>query len=195
MSTAVSQFRFDGATLVIVMGVSGCGKSTIGAGLAKLQGVPYLDADDFHPEANVDKMSKGIPLTDEDRWPWLQRLGDIIKDYANKNGGVVIACSALRRIYRQKLSQAAGLPVLFAHLDGDRDLLFSRMKARKDHYMPASLLESQIQTLEKPGSDEPAVSLSIDQSIAEIIGQLNQIVDEKKQDPMPIKQQAMASKR
>lgn len=169
MSTVASQFPFKDRPIVVVMGVSGCGKSTIGAELARRQIVPFMDADDYHPAANVEKMSAGIALTDEDRWPWLARLGEVMREKAGETGGVVCACSALRRVYREVLSEKIGLPVLYVLLDGDRDLLWERMSARKDHYMPPSLLDSQLATLERPADDEPAIVISIDQSVGDIV--------------------------
>ena len=169
MSTVASQFRFEDKPIVIVMGVSGCGKSTIGAELARRRDIPFMDADDYHPTANVEKMSKGIPLTDDDRWPWLTRLAETMKEKAQSTGGVVCGCSALRRVYRTHLRDGIGLPMVFVLLDGSREVLFDRMSARKDHYMPASLLDSQLATLERPEPDEPAFAISIDQPVEEIV--------------------------
>jgi len=128
MWTAVSRVRFDRRPVVVVMGVSGCGKSTVGAALAERQGLPFLDGDDFHPDANVGKMSRGIPLTDEDRWPWLATLGAAMRSNADKAGGVVATCSALKRAYRTKLTEAIGLPTVFVLLDGSRDTLLARRR-------------------------------------------------------------------
>jgi len=157
------------------MGVSGCGKSTVGADLARRQGLPFLEADGFHPLANVEKMSRGIPLNDEDRWPWLAVLGAAMRENAVESGGVIASCSALKRAYRSCLSQHVGLPMLFALLDGDRETLFARMSARKDHYMPASLLDSQLADLERPAPDEPAVSISFERGVDDIVGELEAI--------------------
>lgn len=169
MSTVASQFPFENRPIVVVMGVSGCGKSTIGAELARRQILPFMDADDYHPPSNVEKMSAGIALTDEDRWPWLTRLGEVMAEKAGEAGGVVCACSALKRVYRDRLAGTIGLPVLFILLDGTRDLLWERMSARKDHYMPPSLLDSQLATLERPAEDEPALTISIDHPIDVIV--------------------------
>ena len=130
--------------IVIVMGVSGCGKSTVGALLAKRLGVEFLDADEFHPQQNVAKMAAGTPLADEDRWPWLERLNAELK----KRKDVVLACSALKESYRKVL--AKDVECRFVHLRGPIELIRARMQARSHRYMPASLLESQFVTLESP---------------------------------------------
>jgi gluconokinase len=144
---------------IVVMGVAGSGKTSIGVALAKRLGVPFRDADEFHPKANIDKMSAGIPLTDADRWPWLDAIGDAL---AGSGGRLIVACSALRRIYRERLARAAGRPVIFVWLDGTKETIGARMKHRKHHFMPASLLDSQFATLERPGPDELAVRVSIE---------------------------------
>lgn len=172
MSTAALQFHFKQRPIVVVMGVTGSGKSTIGAALALHESLPFLDADDYHPKANVDKMSAGIPLTDKDRWPWLSILGEAMRTEADQRGGVVTACSALKRAYRTHLSNAVGLPLLYVLLDGSRQTLFRRLSARKDHYMPVSLLDSQIETLERPAPDEPAIILSVEQDVDDIVSQI-----------------------
>ena len=145
------------APRVVVMGVSGCGKSTVGELLAQQLGVPFVDGDGLHPAANVAKMSAGIPLTDEDRWPWLEAVGAAI---AAEPGGAVMACSALRRVYRDVIRRAAPGTV-FVHLHGSRELLAARMAARPGHFMPPSLLDSQLATLEPLGPDEDGVVLDI----------------------------------
>jgi gluconokinase len=134
--------------------------------------LPFLDGDDFHPQANVDKMSRGIPLTDDDRWPWLSILGSAMRKAAETRGGVIATCSALKRIYRTRLSDAVGLPLLYVLLDGSRETLLKRMQARKDHYMPSSLLDSQLAILERPGPDEPAMILSIESAADTIVDEL-----------------------
>ncbi|MDT3398589.1 gluconokinase [Streptomyces sp. B1866] len=143
------------------MGVSGTGKSTVGALLAEDLGVPYADADDFHPPANIAKMSAGTPLEDADRWPWLDAIGAWARDHSRpgRPGGVV-SCSALRRAYRDRL-RAAAPGLCFLHLTGERELIAGRMAARKGHFMTARLLDSQLATLEPLQPDEPGTALDI----------------------------------
>ncbi len=140
---------------VVVMGVSGSGKSTVGTALAQRLDVPFLDADDLHPASNVAAMAAGIPLTDEDRWPWLDAVGWHAGHLAEPAGGVVVACSALRRAYRDVLRLAGASH--FVLLVGDRRLLEERMTDRTGHFAGADLLDSQIVTLETPGDDEQDV--------------------------------------
>ncbi len=169
MSMAELPFHFNNDPVVIVMGVCGCGKSTIATALAARLKLPVLEGDDFHPQANVDKMSNAIPLNDDDRWPWLDSLGDAIKTNSALHGGVITSCSALKRVYRERLSKAANIPLLFVLLDGDRATLLERMQSREDHYMPTSLLDSQLDILEMPDADEPAITVSINSSIDKIV--------------------------
>jgi gluconokinase len=147
---------------VIVMGVSGSGKSTLGGLLADALDCRFLEGDSFHDAAAVEKMRGGIPLTDEDRWPWLDRLGKAMADAVASDGRVVSACSALRRVYRERLCAAIGVPTRFVLLDNSRDAILQRLSARTGHYMPVSLLDSQLGTLERPGPDEPALTLLTD---------------------------------
>jgi gluconokinase len=152
---------------IVIMGVSGCGKSTVGAALAKALTIPYRDGDDLHPAANVEKMRAGIPLTDDDRWPWLDHVAATLRDAAP----VIIGCSALRRAYRDRIRAGAGGPVQFVHLTGSRAVIAARMAARKGHYMPPTLLDSQFATLEPPGPDE-AIRMDVDQSLTRLISQI-----------------------
>lgn len=151
--------------LVVVMGISGVGKSAIGHELADRFDIEYADGDDFHPESNIAKMSAGTPLTDEDRWPWLADIGAWLSEH-DASGGV-ISCSALRRVYRDILVDAAPR-TYFLHLTGDHDLIKSRMEHR-EHFMPASLLKSQEQTLEPLQDDENGWAFDITPSPAEIV--------------------------
>jgi gluconokinase len=137
--------------LVVVMGIAGVGKSAVGHELADRFAVEYADGDDFHPAANIAKMSAGTPLTDEDRWPWLDRIAGWIQDHTAAGIPGIVTCSALKRIYRDRLS---GPNVVFVHLIGSHDLIAQRLAARKGHYMPPSLLASQFATLEEPCADE-----------------------------------------
>jgi gluconokinase len=145
---------------IIIMGVSGSGKSTLGAVLAQALGCPFLDGDDFHDTAAIAKMSAGEPLTDEDRWPWLDRLGRAIGDALASDARAVAACSALRRSYRDRLRGAIPSATRFVLLDASRDELQRRLDHRAGHYMPSSLLASQLATLERPGPDEAATALA-----------------------------------
>jgi len=147
---------------IIVMGVSGCGKSTLGALLAEALDCPFLEGDSFHSAHAVQKMRSGQPLSDEDRWPWLERLGHATATAMWTDGAAVAACSALRRCYRDQLRRAIGGPVRFVLLDNDRDALMDRVSSRPGHYMPASLLDSQLATLEWPGEDEEVIVLRTD---------------------------------
>lgn len=145
---------------VVVMGVCGCGKTTVGHLLAQHLGVPYIEGDELHPPRNVELMAAGTPLTDEDRAGWLEAVG---AELARRPGGAVASCSALRRSYRDRLSRAVpGLS--FVHLHGSRALLAQRLAQRKGHYMPASLLDSQLQTLELPAADEHVLLLDIEET-------------------------------
>lgn len=138
--------------MVIVMGVCGCGKSTVGRALARELAVDFLDADDFHPRANVAKMANGIALTDEDRWPWLDAIAAAMRERAAQGRGAVIACSALKESYRDRLRRgdaAGGLRIVY--LKGDAATIAPRLASRSGHYMPASLLASQFAALEEPG--------------------------------------------
>ncbi len=145
------------SALVLVMGVSGAGKSTIGRLLATRLGVPFADADDFHPAANVAKMRRGEALTDVDRLPWLDAIGDWLDA---RTGGGVVTCSALKRIYRARLLGPRPA-VRLLHLVGDPALIGARQAARPDHFMPASLMASQFATLEAPGPEEGVITLSV----------------------------------
>lgn len=144
---------------IVVMGVSGSGKTTVATSLAERMGRPFAEADEFHPQANVEKMAAGIPLTDDDRWPWLRTVRDWMSEQAAAGRRGVITCSALRRVYRDVLREAHG-GVVFVQLDADPAVLLERMKRRKGHYMPPELLRSQLDTLEPLGGDENGVVVS-----------------------------------
>ncbi|MGI9365235.1 MAG: gluconokinase [Rhizobiaceae bacterium] len=151
------------------MGVAGCGKTTIGEALANAISGKFLDGDAYHPPRNIEKMSSGVPLTDEDRWPWLATFG---QEISKRKGYVVGGCSALKRVYREHITRAAGEPVLFVYLDGSRELIAGRMGKREGHFMPTSLLDSQFETLEVPSRDENAIHVDIDTSTEEIVSRI-----------------------
>ena len=149
-----------GALAIVVMGVSGCGKSTVGTRLAQQIGATFLDADDFHPPANVERMRAGIALTDAERGPWLDALAARLAAAGAAGEAVVLACSALKRSYRDALRR--GSPALtLVHLTGSPALLAERITARPGHYMPPTLLPSQLATLETPQADERAITLDV----------------------------------
>ncbi|WP_329341014.1 gluconokinase [Streptomyces sp. NBC_00663] len=151
--------------VVVVMGVAGTGKTTIGPLLAARLGVPYAEGDDFHPPANIAKMTAGTPLTDDDRWPWLDAIGNWAHGRAGLGG--VVSCSALKRSYRDRLRVAApGL--VFVHLAGDRALIEDRMSHRQGHFMPTALLDSQFATLQPLEGDETGVAVDVTGSPEEI---------------------------
>ena len=168
MSTAVSRPLSKGSDHVgplVVMGVSGCGKTSVGKMLASGLGYRFIEGDSRHPAANVEKMQGGIPLCDDDRWPWLETLGaELAADEAT-----VISCSALKRSYRDLLRERAGQPITFVFLQGTRTMLASRLTGRKGHYMPLSLLDSQLATLELPAGELDVVTVEIDQPLERIV--------------------------
>lgn len=151
------------ASVIVVMGVSGCGKSTVGALLAERLGWPFAEADAFHSAANVAKMRAGIPLADDDRWPWLDAMADWIEARRGEGRSCVVTCSALKRAYRDRLRRGRD-DLRFVHLAGGYDLIAERMRARRHEYMPLALLESQFATLEAPGTDEHALTLPVDEA-------------------------------
>jgi gluconokinase len=153
---------------LVVMGVSGSGKSTIADALARELGWRYEDGDKFHPASNVAKMRAGDPLTDEDRWPWLRAIADEIDRSCKRGERVVIACSALKRAYRDILVHGRR-DVRFVFLDGTEALIAGRLAARKGHFMPPGLLTSQFKTLEPPAVDERPVTVSIDATVEAIV--------------------------
>ncbi len=157
--------RVPDRRLVVVMGVSGVGKTAVGEALAARLGVAYADADDFHTPASVAKMSAGTPLTDDDRLPWLQRVGHWLRGQGSTGG--VVSCSALRRGYRQVIREEAPT-ACFLHLSADEEVLRARMTGRQ-HFMPPSLLTSQLQTLEPLAEDEPGVEVDAAQPVADVV--------------------------
>jgi gluconokinase len=152
-------------TVIVVMGVAGSGKTTVGRGLAGRLGVEYAEADTFHPRANIEKMSSGHPLTDEDRRPWLHAIADWIHEHQSSGG--IVTSSALKRRYRDVLR--SGGDVWFLHLNGPRELIAERMKSRSGHFMPVSLLDSQLADLEPLETDERGVVADIADAPEEIV--------------------------
>ena len=172
------------------MGVSGTGKSSVAEGIAAALGLACVDGDHLHAPESVAKMMAGTPLCDADRWPWLDRIGARLCGSAAEPAGVVVSCSALRRVYRDRL-RAAAPQLRFVFLDGSPELIRARMLARKDHYMPPGLLDSQLQTLERPGPDEPSVlPVNIAASLATVVSQAVALLQRAMNgDPSPIKDQ------
>lgn len=166
MSTAESRPASETRKRIVIMGVAGCGKSTVGAALGERIGAPYLDGDDLHPETNIAKMSRGEPLTDDDRWPWLTAVGQV---FARAEGDMIVGCSSLKRVYRDLIRREAGGPVLFVHLAGSRDLIASRMASRAGHFMPLALLDSQFATLQPPTPDENALSVGLELPVTQLV--------------------------
>lgn len=158
---------------IVVMGVSGSGKSTIGAMLGDKLGLPYKDGDDLHSQSNIDKMAQGIPLNDDDRWPWLKTIGEWLDEHPE---GGIIGCSSLKRSYRDRIREYAPNAV-FVHVHGDRDLLYSRMSERPGHFMPASLLDSQLDTLEELTDDERGKVFDIANSPEELVAEASNWLD------------------
>lgn len=169
MSTAASRPRSEAGTRIVLMGVAGCGKSAVGAALAARLGAAYLDGDDLHPPANIEKMRRGEPLSDDDRRPWLTLVGERL---AKPHGILVLGCSALKRRYRDHIRKTAGAPVVFVHLSGTRDLIAARMAARAGHFMPPSLIDSQFDDLEPPAADENAMTVDIDAPVEAVVDRI-----------------------
>ncbi|CNE49746.1 gluconokinase [Yersinia kristensenii] len=154
---------------IIVMGVSGSGKTTVGEAVARRIHAKFIDGDDLHPRANIQKMGSGHPLNDEDRMPWLERLSDAAYSLNHKNETGIIVCSALKRRYRDRLRE--GNPeMVFLYLKGSFEVIMGRLKARSGHFMPTDLLNSQFEALEEPGPEEPdVICVDIDADIDEVV--------------------------
>ncbi|MBS0057686.1 gluconokinase [Yersinia sp. Marseille-Q3913] len=154
---------------IIVMGVSGSGKTTVGEAVARQIHAKFIDGDDLHPRANIQKMGSGHPLNDEDRMPWLERLSDAAYSLDHKNETGIIVCSALKRRYRERLREG-NQGMVFLYLKGSFDVIMARLKARSGHFMPTDLLKSQFEALEEPGADEPdVICVDIDADIDEVV--------------------------
>jgi len=152
--------------LIVVMGTTGCGKSTVGSALAIKLEAEYLEGDDYHSAHNKEKMRGGVPLNDEDRWPWLKSLGEAM---AERTGPVVASCSSLKKSYRSYISKAAAEKVLFVHLHGSKELIAARLAERKDHFMNKELLDSQVATLELLDENESGFTVEIDRNVSQIV--------------------------
>lgn len=162
--------------LYVIMGVSGSGKTTIGTALARALDVPFVEGDQLHPRANVERMARGIPLTDEDRQPWLIAIAQRLQEADRTGSGLVIACSALKRSYRDLLRSRGSAKIRFVYLRGGQSLVADRLKGRHGHFMPASLLESQFAALEEPDPKEHVLVCDIGASPAAIVDSLVQRV-------------------
>ena len=154
--------------IVVMMGVSGCGKTLIGGALAEAVGARFIDGDLYHPPENIDRMRSGLPLRDEDRWGWLDAIGAEIAAVERRGGLLVVGCSALKRAYRDRLRRASPR-ILFVHLVVDRQTAAARVAARRDHFMPASLIDSQFADLEPPAPEEGALTLDASRGPAAIV--------------------------
>ncbi|OED37588.1 hypothetical protein AB833_22895 [Chromatiales bacterium (ex Bugula neritina AB1)] len=150
----------------VVMGVAGCGKSTVAEAIAGRFQLPCIEGDALHDPASIEKMSRGEALTDADRWPWLERIGEHL---AQSDVSVVISCSALRKVYRDRIRLKAGSTVAFIHLAADQSVIAGRMAKRTGHFMPVSLLSSQFNTLESLSDDETGVTIDIAQSLEQVL--------------------------
>jgi len=158
-----------GPEIILVMGVAGSGKTTLGRRLAAALGAPFIEADDYHSPANLNKMRAGVPLDDADRAPWLASLAQALSVAASARARVVCACSALKRAYRERLRRGSAVPLFLIYLDADRELLRTRLVERRSHFMPASLLESQLQSLEPPDASEEALRLNAALPVEELV--------------------------
>lgn len=174
MTKESPRVRVARPAVLVVMGVAGSGKTTVAEHLVERLGWRFQEGDALHPPANVTKMTAGQPLTDTDRWPWLDRVATWIEGCLARGDDGVVACSALKRVYRERLHRPG---VLFVYLAAEFDTISARMDARKGHFMPRSLLWSQFDTLEEPDTDEPAIRVEVtgttEQVVADIVGQLD----------------------
>lgn len=166
MTTALNQQLPSAPDRMVIMGVAGSGKSSVGEALAARIGALYIDGDALHPPANIEKMSSGIALTDEDRLPWLREIG---RRLGEDSGTMIVGCSALKRAYRDAIYREAGRPVTFVYLAGTPQIIAERMRKRAGHFMPVSLLNSQFAALEEPHPDENAIRIDIDQPFDDLV--------------------------
>lgn len=172
MSMAASQLRSDGKHRLpplVVMGVSGCGKSSVGTAIAAHFGIAYIEGDAMHPAANIAKMSSGTPLDDDDRWPWLDALSAHLRSAVEEGSGAVATCSALKSVYRDRIQAGSGPQTRFIFLDCSRQTLERNLAGRKGHFMPPSLLDSQLATLEPPYNEARAIIIDGNQAFGDVI--------------------------
>ena len=160
---------YRAARLIVIMGTTGCGKSTIGGELSQRLNAVYLEGDNYHPAENKEKMAAGFALTDEDRWPWLEALSCAMRD---SNCKTVTSCSSLKRCYRDLITGNAGEQVLFVHLKGTKELLAARLSTRQGHFMNTGLLDSQLETLEVPADDEFSFTVDINATVNDIVEEI-----------------------
>ncbi|GHC75453.1 gluconokinase [Nocardiopsis terrae] len=166
----------------VFMGVSGSGKTSVAERVAEQLGLPFAEADDFHPEANITKMSSGVPLADRDRWPWLRELAGWIAGHEERGEATAMACSALKRTYRDVLR--TGAPgVSFLHLHGPTEVIWERIGAREDHFMPPALLRSQMEALQRLGPDEAGVELDVRGDLDSLVAQALEYVSGRLRAP------------
>lgn len=163
--------------VLVVMGISGTGKSTVAGLLAGRLNWPFEEGDDLHPMRNVMKMAEGTALTDDDRWPWLDRVAEWIHGQVDAGEPGIITCSALRKVYRDRLRGDDPRHIVFVHLAGNKETIGKRLAARTDHFMPTSLLDSQVATLEPPGPDEHALTVDVGRRAAEEVDEIIERLD------------------
>ncbi|ESY62882.1 gluconokinase [Mesorhizobium sp. M1050] len=187
MSTVASRPAFEPA-LIVVMGVSGCGKTKVGVEIAARLGLAFVEGDTLHPRSNVEKMSAGIPLADGDRWPWLDLVGAALRQAREEGRGLVVSCSALKKSYRDRLRDAAGESLFFVFLEGSRSLLQARLAERRGHFFPPALLDSQFATLEHPGDEPLVVTVDIDAPVDTIADRVLQGLGALGVDPARMKE-------
>ncbi|MER8659080.1 gluconokinase [Mesorhizobium sp. M0847] len=187
MSTVASRPAFEPA-LIVVMGVSGCGKTKVGVEIAARLGLAFVEGDTLHPRSNVGKMSAGIPLADCDRLPWLDLVGAALRQAREEGRGLVVSCSALKKPYRDRLRDAAGGSLVFVFLEGSHSLLQARLAARRGHFFPPALLDSQFATLEHPGGEPLVVTVDIDAAVDTIADRVLQGLGALGVDPAGIKE-------
>lgn len=162
--------------LYVIMGVAGCGKTTIGEQVVQQLGGVYIDGDDLHPPANIDKMSRSEPLDDVDRFPWLQEIGKLL---SNAEGPTFVGCSALKKAYRKLIIDEAQKPVCFIYLKGNQALIAERMAARQGHFMPTALLDSQFKALEEPQGSENFIEIDISKPLEIVVNDICQTIKER----------------